>query len=147
MGLTALPTSGIVYIDAQILIYSVEGHARLAEVLLPLWRAADAAELVLVTSSLSVMETSILPLRNNNQQHLEGFKAAFAHPQLRVAEITHKILHEAAVARARLLPLRTPDAIHLATARLTKCTTFVTNDTQLAKMIELPVCLLSDAAK
>lgn len=39
MASLKLPDSGIIYIDSQILVYTVEFHPKYAPALLPLWTA------------------------------------------------------------------------------------------------------------
>lgn len=41
--------------------------------------------------------------------------------------------------------VKLPDAVHIATAIRTRCTTFVTNDRQLRKVSDIPIVLLSDS--
>ena len=57
--------------------------------------------------------------------------------------ITQSILEEAAKLRATL-GLRTPDAIHVATALLHSCALMVTNDTAFRRIPDLPVAVLNE---
>jgi predicted nucleic acid-binding protein len=54
MGQVAVPTSGLVYLDAQILIYSIERRPRYAQAVQPLWDAVQARQAEVVTSRLSI---------------------------------------------------------------------------------------------
>jgi predicted nucleic acid-binding protein len=58
--------------------------------------------------------------------------------------IDETILREAARLRAIKTGLRTPDAIHAATALLNPPDMFLTNDPDFRKVPGLPVTLLSD---
>jgi predicted nucleic acid-binding protein len=53
------------------------------------------------------------------------------------------IAEQAARLRARY-SIRTPDALHLATALQAGCQAFLTNDPHLQKVVEIPVLLLSE---
>ena len=58
--------------------------------------------------------------------------------------ISRDILHEAARLRANISGLKTPDAIHAATALLHGCTLFVSNDVGFRRVPNLPLVLLDD---
>ncbi|HZO89523.1 MAG TPA: hypothetical protein VFB38_14440 [Chthonomonadaceae bacterium] len=66
MGLLTLPASGLVYVEAQIAIYTVDGHPIYAPVCRPLWEAVWARTITAVSSELTLMETLIAPLRNGD---------------------------------------------------------------------------------
>jgi predicted nucleic acid-binding protein len=61
---------------------------------------------------------------------------------LQVVPITREVLVTAARLRAEQ-GLKLPDAIHAATAQLTNCQQFLTNDTRFKNLPGLPVLLLS----
>ncbi len=63
---------------------------------------------------------------------------------MRLIAITHVILEQAASLRATIT-IKTPDAIHAATALLAGCALFVTNDNAFRRVPGLPVALLSEA--
>lgn len=58
--------------------------------------------------------------------------------------ITQALLRKAAQLRART-KLKTPDAIHAATALSRNCTLFLTNDRALKNTVDLPVILPDEA--
>jgi hypothetical protein len=58
-----VPLSGLVYFDANPIIYSVEKHATYWPLLEPLWQAARANTIEIVSSDLVLMETLIGPLK------------------------------------------------------------------------------------
>ncbi len=66
MGALNLPASGLVYLDANSLIYTVEKHPVYGPLLQPLWRAAQARTIEVVTSELALMETLVGPLKSGN---------------------------------------------------------------------------------
>jgi len=55
MGTLILPSSGLVYADTQVLIYSVEKHPEYAPLLRPLWQSVEAEQAVAVSSELALM--------------------------------------------------------------------------------------------
>lgn len=143
MGPLTLPSNGLVYLDAQMIIYAVEAREPFAEALMPLWQAIARGELTAATSELTWLEVLVRPLREGDHERLEEFRQALSHPQLRVQPITLQILRAAADLRAARATLRTPDAIHLATALAAGCATFLTNDLRLRDVGGLTVSHLT----
>ena len=66
MGSLILPSSGPVYADALIFIYSVEKHPIYALTLRPLWEAVARGDLEVLSSELTLMETLIGPLKQGD---------------------------------------------------------------------------------
>jgi predicted nucleic acid-binding protein len=63
-----------------------------------------------------------------------------------VVAISRQILIEAAHLRAKSRLLNLPDAIHLATAQINDCQTFLTNDKRLKSISNIDVVILSEAS-
>lgn len=144
MGTLTLPTSGSVYVDANALIYRVENVQPYLAAMQPLWNALDAGTQAVVTSELSLLEVLVKPIQQGNvllQQLFEG--TLYGTPGLTCLPITRQILESAAQLRATA-GLKTPDAIHAATALLAGCTLFVTNDPAFRRVSSLNVAILSD---
>ena len=145
MGSLTLPPSGVVYVDAQILIYTVERHPSYGPALEPLWRAVFDGALAAVTSELSLMETLVVPLRNRNTSLVSDYQQALLGSDLRLLPITQPVLLEAARLRATLPGLRTPDALHAATAITSDCVLFLTNDSGFRRVPTLNLVVLGEA--
>ncbi|HEX6292416.1 MAG TPA: PIN domain-containing protein [Herpetosiphonaceae bacterium] len=126
MGALSVPASGRVYVDANIVIYAVERIEPYRTVLEPLWQAAQQRQISLVTSELTWLETLVKPLRDNNI-HLEAlFRSFLTAQEMMLIPATLSIWEHAA--RLRGLGLKTPDALHAATASTVGCSLLVTND-------------------
>ena len=65
---------------------------------------------------------------------------------MRLLPITHAILRDAARLRATT-KLKTPDAIHAATAADSRCVLFITNDVGFRGVGSIPVVILNDLLK
>ena len=59
--------------------------------------------------------------------------------------VAREILLEAARLRAATPALKTPDAIHAATALLHNCSVFITNDVGFRRILGLRIILLDEA--
>ena len=144
MGSLALPASGEVYFDAQIAIYAVEAHPTFGLPVAPLWRAIAAGGLTGVSSAMTVLEVLVKPYQMGDVGLEQRYEALFVAPGVQIVPITLDILRAAARLRATIPKLRTPDAIHAATARATGCGLFVTNDPVFVRVPGLPVVVLKD---
>ena len=146
MGTLTLPISGTVYVDTNTVIYRVEEVKPYIDVALPLWDALDAGTQNIATSELSVLEVLVKPLRLQNTSLHELFSGTLYHtPGLSCIPISRQILEAAAQIRATF-SLKTPDAIHAATALSEGCTLFVTNDVAFRRIAGLNVAILSEIA-
>ena len=61
MGSLILPSSGLVYLDANGFIYSVERIEPYYTLLKPLWVAAAANQFKIISSELTLLETITKP--------------------------------------------------------------------------------------
>ena len=66
MGTLTLPASGLVYVDANSVIYTVEKHPVYGPLLQPLWQAAQAKAIEVVSSDLVLMETLVGPFKSGD---------------------------------------------------------------------------------
>jgi len=138
-----LPSAGVVYVDANSIIYTVEQHPIYASLLEPLWLAAQAKTFEVLSRELALMECLIGPLKRSDAALVKNYESALLGTEMRLLPITQSILRDAAQLRATT-KLRTPDAIHAATAKLSACALFVTNDVDFRAVPGLPVVVLDD---
>src|SRR5947208_8754294 len=94
LGSLMPPSSGMVYVDANAVIYSVEKHPLYGPLLLPLWQAAQAKTIEVVSSELVLLEVLIGPLRNGDVALANAYEQLFHQPQTRLLPITLPILKE-----------------------------------------------------
>ncbi len=144
MGELVLPASGSVYLDANGFIYSVERIDPYYTILDRLWQATKSQQIIVITSELTLLEVKVKPLKTQNTALIAAFNAILRDsPDVQMVAITRNVLEEAAVLRATL-NLKTPDALHAASARQKKCSLFVTNDKGFKQITDLPVTVLSE---
>lgn len=146
MGTLSVPPSGLVYFDANSVIYSVEKHPVYWPLLQPVWQAAKGKTIEIVSSDLVLMETLIGPLKSGDMALAKSYEQLFQQPQTRLLPISHAILREAARLRATT-KLKTPDALHAATSQQTGCVLFVSNDVEFRGVAGLPLVILDDLLK
>jgi predicted nucleic acid-binding protein len=144
MGQLILPNAARVYVDTVTVIYAVEQTPTYGVLLNPLWNSLHARTLEVFSSELTLMETLVVPLRNSDTFLVDAYERLLRSPQMQLIPISQTILREAARLRASTPSLRTPDAIHIATAATSGCTQFLTKDRQLRTATNLPVVILDE---
>ena len=143
MGSLTLPLNGLIYIDASGLIYSVERVEPYRALLEPMWQEAQDGNITIVSSPLLVIEALVKPLRDGNAEIEMQYRELFASGAVRLLDASYQVFEDAANIRAET-GLKTPDAIHAATATLAACTLFITNDNDFRRVQALPVVVLDD---
>ncbi|HEY7342605.1 MAG TPA: PIN domain-containing protein [Ktedonobacterales bacterium] len=144
MGSLTLPGTGSAYADANVFIYTVEHIDPYRIVLDAFWRDVQSAHTSVLTSELSALEVLVRPIREGNIALEAAFRAVlFSSPDVQMLPVTISVLERAAQLRATT-SLKTPDAIHAATALEHGCMLFVTNDATFRRVPGLPVTILAD---
>ena len=146
MGPLVLPSTGLVYLDASSLIYSVERVEPYRTLLAPMWREAQDGNLTIVSSPVLVVEALVKPFRDGNTEIEMQYRELFGANAVRLLEASYTVFEDAARLRAET-GLATLDAIHAATALRSACALFVTNDTDFRRVESLPVVVLDDLVK
>ena len=133
-----------VYLDTNIIIYALEGFAQFAPQIQPLLEAMDRGEIIAVTSELTLAETLVKPLKEQDHATQQAYRNFLTSaPVFQVIPISRKILEDAAQFQAST-KLKLPDAIHLATAFQQQCDSFLTNDEVFRTLNRPQVKMLSE---
>lgn len=143
MGSLTLPSAGVIYLDTPPFIYTVEKHTDFYPLLEPLWVVAESGQVEVVSSALSLLETLVGPLKQNDAALVAMYEQTLTASDVRLISITENLLRQAAKIRAQT-NLKTPDAIHAATALASGCARFITNDPAFRRVTGLNVVVLSD---
>jgi predicted nucleic acid-binding protein len=143
MGQLNLPDSSLVYVDTVVVIYSIEKFPSYFPLLERLWQKLKTGAIQIMTSEITLLETLVMPIRQSNTNLIRRYEALLFSPEMSLVPINQPILRSAATLRAQT-NLKTPDAIHAATALNRNCTLFLTNDADLRKVPGLSVVVLKD---
>ena len=100
MGQLNFPPSARVYLDTAPIIYSVEKHADYRQLLVPMWQWLQAGKIEVVTSELTLLETLVQPLKQNNRTLVSAYETLLNHTEIELFPITLDVLRESAVLRA-----------------------------------------------
>jgi len=98
----------------------------------------------LLTSELTILESLVLPIRGKDQQSLDAFDRVFDESGLQLLPVNRAVLRFASELRATHTNLRTPDAIHLASAEIYAAQSIITNDKRMGGKTGVVVIVLSD---
>lgn len=144
MGPLTVPSGGSAYLDANAFIYTVERIDPYRTVLDPFWQSVRASAAVVLTSELTWLEVLVGPLKTGDVALWATYRAVLdTSPDVRMLPVSRAILERAAHLRATT-GLKTPDAIHAATALIAGCALLVTNDAAFRRVPGLNVTVLRD---
>lgn len=117
-----------VYLDANTIIYAIEGYSQYANLQTGLLVPLDAGDFTAATSEITLVETLVGP-RKAGDETTEADYRAFLTPSgsMSILPITSPVLEKVIELRVQY-GFKIPDAIHLATGILAGCTVFVTRD-------------------
>lgn len=137
---------GLYALDTVNLIYYLERHPAYYAAARTLFEKIERGAISAVISTLVFAELLVPAYRAGQPQLAENVTHILSHyPNLTVIPLSAEIAVAAACLRAEH-QLRTPDAIHLATARHAGARGFITNDKELKKIAgnDLEILLFAD---
>jgi predicted nucleic acid-binding protein len=144
MGLIDSLPQGPIAVDTAIFIYFIQASPEWRPIVRPLFLAADAGQLEIVTSAITLLELLVVPYRTGDRSLADQYEALLTRSHgIRMIEITESQLRRAARLRAHSR-LHTPDALQLAAATHFGCQAFITNDKRLPAVPGLQIVQLSD---
>ncbi len=118
-----------VFYDSVIVIYLIEQD--------PLFAASVLVALdqlgphTIISSELVRMETLVIPIRNGDFNRVRSFEDFFAQQVAEFVPLDRAVMDQAIQFRAARKGYRSPDALCLASALVSGCDCFVTNDHRL----------------
>ena len=131
----------VVGVDTSPFIYLIERNSKFLEKVRPFFQLVDQGEIQVVTSTVTLLEVLVGPLRLGNSTLANEYRDILLNSSIGCIPTSIEITEEAAHLRSQH-NLRTPDAIQLATAITQGASTFLTNDSQLASVSDLQVLVL-----
>ena len=134
----------IVALDTAPLIYFIEEHPDFLPIVAPFFEALDDGDLEVVTSTITLLEVLVHPLRESNHEVVEQYRDVLINAQgITLVDVSADVAIAASSLRASY-GIKTPDAIQLATAIQNGATAFLTNDSALKKVVELQVLVVHE---
>lgn len=144
MGLLSDLGEGPVALDTAAFIYLVEEHPVYLPLVIPVFVAIDQGKIQGVTSALTVLEATVVPLRSGDEALARRYEALLTNSRgLTLVPLNLDLLRAAAHLRA-VTHLKTPDALQLAAALAEGCTTFLSNDHRCPQLPGIRILQLDD---
>ncbi len=117
-------------LDTAPLIYLIEENPTYIETVRLFFEAMDRGNFLVVTSTVTLLEVLVHPLRSNNKELAAEYRDILLNSKLATLEVSSAIAEQAAQLRAAH-NIRTPDAIQISAALEAGATHFLTNDIKL----------------
>jgi len=135
-------------IDSSPLIYLLENHPVYAALVEAIFDYAAENGVHSITSAITVTEVLTQPKRNNDHSLVATYRQFLTGTpdELTIYAIDISIAETAADIRARY-GAKTPDAIQIATAIVSRSQAFLTNDRNLKRVSGVQIILLDDLTK
>ena len=127
--------SKTIFLDTAPIIYYLQRNELFFESMELFWR--DYCDCEYITSAVTVTEYLVYPYRQKNEKLIKDFYSFFADMDIKIVDIDRKIAEKAAWIRGRYPFFKTMDALQLATACMTNCDLFLTNDKQLKQFNQI----------
>ena len=144
MGLLRDLGAGPIALDTSAFIYFIEEHPKYISLVDPIFAAIAAGQLQAATSSLTLLEALVIPLRFGNKILVDRYEALLTKSRgLHLVPIDLEMLRSAAQLRAASR-LKAPDALQVASALSVGCPVLVTNDDRIPSLRGLRVLRLDD---
>jgi predicted nucleic acid-binding protein len=139
--------ASVVFLDTAPIVYYIEEHPRLGKLVEPLIEAIDDGQKRGLSSHLTILEVLIRPYRVGQVAIANRYRDLLLRGSLQIVPFAPDVADEAAQIRAQYRHIRTPDAIQLASAKISGADLFVTNDRRLRAFSDLEVLILRDYIK
>ena len=124
-----------VFLDTSPIVYYLEGNVSYYQKMKGFWNRYEDCSYI--TSAVTVAEYLTYPYRQNDLRLINAFYAFADGMDIEIRSIDKAIAEKAAKIRAEYKFFKTMDALQLATACLSGCDLFLTNDRQLKQFGEI----------
>ena len=139
-------TASKIYIDTAPFIYYLEKNTHYYNAVREFFAACYHQHIPLVTSAVTMEEYCVFPFSNNDTAAVLAFDQFLRGMQIDVVNVDKTVALRAAEVRSEYKYFKALDAIHLATAMLTECDVFLTNDNQLRQAKNIRVVTADNIA-
>jgi predicted nucleic acid-binding protein len=139
MGGLNLPKDGLVYLDANCFIYTVERIEPYCSLLAPAWQRGGG----IITADLTLLEVLVKPFQSGDALLQSLYRELLNAQEVERVPLSPEILEQAALIRAET-GIKTPDAIHAACGLARQCVLFISNDPGFRRLSRLPLVYLQE---
>jgi predicted nucleic acid-binding protein len=128
-------------LDTAPLIYFIEENQAYIETVRFFFEAMDRGDFLVVTSTVTLLEVLVHPLRSNNRELATEYRDILLNSKLLTLGVSSAIAEQAARLRAAH-NIRTPGAIQISAALNASATHFFTNDIRLPEISSIQILSL-----
>jgi predicted nucleic acid-binding protein len=147
MEWVALVRGKTVGLDTAPIIYFIEKNPLYVDMMRSFFQAVQKNECAVVTSTITQLETLVVPLRHGNSNLAREYRDILLKTKGHITiSLFPSIAEEAARLRASH-KISTPDSIQMATAIFGGASFFLTNDTRLPSLPNLKTLVLENLKK
>lgn len=140
----ALSSIDLLCVETAPFIYYTENRPVYAAKMNAIFQHMNQGQFEILCSVITLSETLNKPIEANDQMLISAYNSLFDNTYgITLIPVNKNIARKAAELRAKYR-LKTPDAIHIATALETRCQAFLTNDMGLKRVIEIQVLVLDE---
>ena len=140
----ALESCHLLLLDTMVLSYHFAGHPRYSPLTRVVLEAIESGQMEGLITTIALAELLTRPAQANDRRAMHDYELYLTHfPHLRLVPLDVDLARETACVRAETR-LRTPDAVHVAAARLYQADAIVTNDRRWRHRVTAPALILLD---
>lgn len=140
----ALSDIDLLCVETAPFIYYTESRPIYVDKMRDIFRRISEIQFTVMCSAIALSECLTKPLKENDLPLVNAYNSLFENTYgLTVVAVDLEIARRSAVLRAKY-GLKTPDALHVATALETGCQAFLTNDMGLKRVSEIRILVLDE---
>jgi len=133
-----------VFVDTAPIIYYLENNAQYKDLIKGFFTRCLEKNIQIVTSTITIEEYLVFPYSSGKIEFVDNFKRFLEYMNIEVVNIDSKIAEQGAKIRGQYKNFKAMDALQIATAIVSGCDMFFTNDKQLRQEKELPCMTVDD---
>ena len=133
-----------VFIDTAPIIYYLENNSLYKDAIKNFFVKCLEENIQIVTSTVTIEEYLVFPYSSGRMEFADNFKRFIDYMNIEVVDIDFRIAEQGAKIRGQHKSFKAMDALQIATAIVSECDMFFTNDRQLRQEKELPCMTMND---
>ena len=133
-----------VFVDTAPIIYYLENSVLYMDLVKKFFTKCLEENIQIVTSAITIEEYLVFPYSSGKMDFADNFKRFIEYMNIEVIDIDSKIAEQGAKIRSQYKNFKAMDALQIATAIVSGCDMFFTNDKQLRQEKELPCMTMDD---
>lgn len=133
-----------IYIDTSPIIYYLENNSAYVEKMKKFFETCLRNNIQIVTSAITIEEYLVFPYASGKIELVDNFKRFIEYMHIEIVKIDADIAEQAAKIRGEFKSFKAMDSLQLASAIVSGCDAFFTNDKQLRQERKMPCMTMDD---